>query len=168
MENINLSSSTPTETRAPTSFKSKSLQTYDKAFGAAAILMPASPYNFLTTAMHIQGNYKLEQSNWPTLMNISPNDFRPNGRFAHIFLPKYVYIPREIFLYLGFVIPKGTPLYHLTWQFCYAAQREEEKLITKQDLGESISHWTDILMNVHGQNNMNISLIDIVQAQSSS
>ena len=65
IENINLSSSTPTETKPPTSFKSKSPTTYDKAFGAEAILMPASPYDFLTTATHIQGNYKLEQSNGP-------------------------------------------------------------------------------------------------------
>jgi hypothetical protein len=76
-----------------------------------------------------------------------------------------VYVPREIFLYLGFVMPKGTPLYHLTWQFCYAARREAEKWITQQDVGESISHWTDILLNVNGQNNFNMSLIDIIQAQ---
>ena len=57
MENINLSSSTPVKTKkAPTSFKSKNPQTYEKAFGVAEILMPASPYNYLTTAMHIQGN----------------------------------------------------------------------------------------------------------------
>ena len=166
MENINLSSSTPMETKkALTSFKSKNPQTYDKAFGAAAILTPATPYDFLTTATHIQGNYKMDKNSWPLLMSISPNDFRPNGRFAHIFIPKYVYVPKEIFTFLDFHLLKGNPLYQLTWQFCYAARREADKWITHDDIDESVSHWTDILLNLHGLNNMNMSLIDVVQAQ---
>ena len=115
MENINLSSSAPVETKkALISFKSKNPQTYKKAFGAAAILMPALPYDFLTTTMHMQGNYKMEKTSWPLLMSISPNDFKPNGRFAHIFIPKYVYVPREIFTFLDFHMLKGNPLYQLT------------------------------------------------------
>ena len=166
MENINLSSSTPSEAKKNlTSFKSKSPQTYEKAFGAAAILMPATPYDFLTTAMHIQGKYKMEKTAWPLLMSISPNDFGPNGHFTYIFIPKYVYVPREIFTYLDFHMVKGNPLYQLTWQFCYAARKEADKWITMDDIEESISHCTDILLNLHGLNNMNLSLIDVVQAQ---
>ena len=60
---------------------------------------------------------------------------------------------------------KGNPLNQLTCQFCYAARREADKWITLDEIGESVSHWTDILLNLHGLNNMNLSLIDVVQAQ---
>jgi hypothetical protein len=115
--------------------------------------------------MHIQGNYKMDKTSWPLLMSISPNDFRPHGRFAHIFIPKYVYVPREIFTFLDIHMLKGNPLYQLTWQFCYAARREADKWTTLEDIDESVSHWTDILLNMYGLNNMNLSLIDVVQAQ---
>ena len=165
MAQINLSSSTPTEKKNFRSFHSDHPETYEKCFGTAAILQPASSFDFLTTAMHVQANYKLTPTTWPTLMAINPNDFRPQGRFAHIYIPKYVYVPREIFTYMGLPIAKHTPLYHLTWQFCYAARREADKWITEQDIGDSVSHWNDILINAHGLNNMNLSLIDVVQVQ---
>ncbi len=117
------------------------------------------------TALHVQANYKMTKNIWPALMAISPNDFRPQGRFAHIFIPKYVYVPKEIFAYLGLTSTKTTPLYHLTWQFCYAARQEAGKWVTQEDVEDSVSHWNDILQNTHGLNNMNLSLIDVVQAQ---
>ena len=98
-------------------------------------------------------------------MSISPNNFRPSGPFANIFIPKYVYVPWEIFIFLDFHMLKGNPLNQLTCQFCYAARREADKWITLDEIGESVSHWTDILLNLHGLNNMNLSLIDVLQAQ---
>ena len=60
---------------------------------------------------------------------------------------------------------KGNPLYQLTWQFCYAARREADKWTTMEDIEESVSHWMDILLNLHGLTNMNLSLINVVQAK---
>ena len=165
MANINLSSSTTKETKQRRSYHSKHPESYEKCFGAAAILQPASTHDFLMTALHVQANYKMTKNIWPALMAISPNDFRPQGRFAHIFIPKYVYVPKEIFAYLGLTSTKTTPLYHLTWQFCYAARQEAGKWVTQEDVEDSVSHWNDILQNTHGLNNMNLSLIDVVQAQ---
>ncbi len=165
MADVNLSSSTPTETKQPKSFHSKQPETYEKCFGAAAILQPASTHDFLMATLHIQANYKLTKNIWPALMAINPNDFRPQGKFAHMFIPKYVYVPKEIFAYIGLTSTKMIPLYHLTWQFCYAARQETGKWITLKDVEDSVFHWNDILQNTHGLNNMNLSLIDIVQAQ---
>jgi hypothetical protein len=147
------------------SYHSKHSDSYDKCFGAAAILQSASTHDFLITALHIQANYKMTKNIWPALMAINPNDFRPQGKFAHIFKSKYVYVPKEIFAYLGLTLTKTTPLYHLTWQFCYATRQEAGKWITPNDVEDLVSHWNDILQNMHGLNNMNLSLIDIVQAQ---
>jgi len=116
MTNVNLSNSTPNETIRLISYHSKHPDSYEKCFGAAAILHPASTPDFLITALHIQANYKMTKNIWPALMAlmaIDPNDFRPQGRFAHIFIPKY-----------HLTSTKTTPLYHLTWQFCYAARQE--------------------------------------------
>jgi hypothetical protein len=134
MANINLSSSTTKETKQRRSYHSKHPESYEKCFGAAAILQPASTHDFLMTALHVQANYKMTKNIWPALMAISPNDFRPQGRFAHIFIPKYVYVPKEIFAYLGLTSSKTTPLYHLTWQFCYAARQEAGKWVTQEDV----------------------------------
>ncbi len=97
---------------------------------------------------------------WPALMSISPDDFWPLGRFAHILIPKYVYVPREVFTYLNIQLPKGTTTYHLTWQFCYAAQQEANKWTDKKDIKQSTSHWTP-----KPQNSIQFNLIDVIQAK---
>ena len=57
MANINLSSSTPVEKKNIQTFHSQHPETYEKCIGAAAILQPASSYDFLMTALHVQANY---------------------------------------------------------------------------------------------------------------
>jgi hypothetical protein len=121
MENITLSSSTPLANKEIATFGENNPDTYDKCFSIAGVTYPAAPDDFIHLAGHIQGNYKLEKTVWPASMSNSPDNFRPLGRFAYIFIPKYVYVPREVFTYLNIQLPKVTLAYHLTWQFCYAA-----------------------------------------------
>ncbi len=78
---------------------------------------------------------------------------------------KYVYVPREVFTYLNIQLPKGTPAYHLTWQFCYAARQEANKWTDGNDITQSVSHWTDILLDTKATNNIQLNLIDVIQAE---
>jgi hypothetical protein len=165
MENINLSSSTPLTNKEITTFGENNPDTYDKSFGLAGITYPAAPDDLIHLAGSIQGNYKLEKTVWPALMSISPDDFRPLGRFAHIFIPKYVYVPKEVFTYLNIQLPKGTPAYHLTWQFCYAARQEANKWTEGSEITKSTSHWIDILLDPKATNNIQFNTIDIIQAE---
>jgi hypothetical protein len=165
MENINLSSSTPLTNKEITTFGENNPDTYDKSFGLAGVTYPAAPDDLIHLAGSIQGNYKLEKTVWPALLSISPDDFRPLGRFAHIFIPKYVYVPKEIFTYLNIQLPKGTPAYHLTWQFCYAARQEANKWTEGSEIMKSTSHWTDILLDPKATSNIQFNTIDIIQAE---
>ncbi len=133
---------------------------YDKCFSIAGVTYPAAPDDFIHLVGNIQGNYKLEKTVWPALMSISPDNFWPLGRFAHIFIPKYVYVPREVFTYLNIQLPKGNKR-----QFCYAARHEANKWTEGSDITQSTSHWTDILLDTKATNNMQFNLIDAVQAE---
>ncbi len=165
MENINLSSWTPLTNKEKATFGENNLDTYDQCFSIAGVTYQAAPDNFIHLVGHIQGNYKLEKTVWPALMSISPDNFRPLGRFGHIFIPKYVYVPREVFTYLNIQLPKGTPAYHLTWQFFYAALQEANKWTDGKDITQSTSHWTDILLDTNATNNIPFNLIDVIQAE---
>jgi hypothetical protein len=55
---------------------------------------------------------------------IEPNDFSPTGRFSHIYIPNYVYVPTKILTQLGKVTLCVTDLhYHLIWNTLYRARQ---------------------------------------------
>ncbi len=66
---------------------------------------------------------------------------------------------------LDIQLPKGTPAYHLTWQFCYAARQEANKWTEGSEITKSTSHWTDILLDPKATNNIQFNTIDIIQAE---
>jgi hypothetical protein len=75
MKNINLSSSTPLTNKEIATFGKNNPDTYDKSFSIAGVTYPAAPDDLIHLAGHIQGNYNLEKTVWPSLMSISTEDF---------------------------------------------------------------------------------------------
>jgi hypothetical protein len=138
---------------------------YDKCFGISEITYPAALNDFIHLADQIQGNHKLDKMVWPALMSILPDDFRPLGRSAHIFIPKYMYVLKEVFMYLNIQLPKGTLAYHLTRQFCCTGRQEANKWTDRKDVTQSVTHWTDILLDTKATKTMQFNLIDIIQAK---
>jgi hypothetical protein len=56
---------------------------------------------------------------------IAAEDFNPTGRFSHIFIPKYVYVPPEILTKLGKVTLCVTDVhYHIIWYKLYRSRPE--------------------------------------------
>ncbi len=72
---------------------------------------------------------------------------------------------KEVFAYLNIQLPKGTPAYHLTWQFCYAARQEANKWTEGSEITQLTSHWTDILLDTKATNNIQFNTIDVIQAE---
>jgi hypothetical protein len=55
---------------------------------------------------------------------IGAEDFAPHGRFSHVFIPNYVYVPSDILTEIGKVALCVTDLhYHLIWYKLYRARR---------------------------------------------
>jgi hypothetical protein len=55
---------------------------------------------------------------------IEESDFAPNGRFSHIFIPNYVYVPTEVLTKLKKITLNVTDVYyHVLWHKLYTARR---------------------------------------------
>jgi hypothetical protein len=55
---------------------------------------------------------------------IGPEDFAPHGRFSHVFIPNYVYVPTDILTEIGKVALCVSDVhYHLIWYKLYRARR---------------------------------------------
>ena len=72
---------------------------------------------------------------------IDENHFMPGGKLAHIYIPRYVYIPHDVFYKLKMWFKKGTTSYISFWRHLLIAQDKANKSLTQEDLRDN--HKTD-------------------------
>jgi hypothetical protein len=72
---------------------------------------------------------------------VEPYHFTPGGALQHIFIPKYVYIPKDVFARFNIWLDKDTTSYIVFWRHLREAQHQANKLITPEQLKSA--HKTD-------------------------
>lgn len=72
---------------------------------------------------------------------IDENHFMPGGILAHIYIPRYVYIPHDVFNKFKMWFKKGTTSYISFWRHLLIAQDKANKSLTKEYLRDT--HKTD-------------------------
>ena len=63
------------------------------------------------------------------LLSIQPADFFPAGRFSHLHIPKYVYIPAEIAASINVKQERINSHHVIIWRHLYVAHREAQAII---------------------------------------
>jgi len=62
---------------------------------------------------------------------VKPADFLPGGRFAHLLIPTYPYVPSEILEAFNICAKRNSPTYFNAWRQCYAAAFQSDKIFKK-------------------------------------
>ena len=83
LDQMDLSSSTPQ------GYYGDHKDTWHKEFKNPGMIEEPLDVDLFKELRKIHSNYKMHHTFWPKLMSITPGDFLPNGRFAHIYIPKY-------------------------------------------------------------------------------
>jgi hypothetical protein len=84
------------------------------------------------------------------LVWIKPMDFAPIGRFSHIFIPNYVYVPTEILTQLKKITLRVTDVhYHILWYQLYRARRTAAEAYQLQHKELKPSEWIEASPWVH-------------------
>ncbi len=60
---------------------------------------------------------------------VEPHHFMPQGKFAHIYIPRYVYIPKDVFNKSSIQLELDTTSYTAFWRQLREAQGEAQQLI---------------------------------------
>jgi len=60
---------------------------------------------------------------------MEPHHFLLNGKFAHIYIPKYVYIPKEVFKKSSIQLDIDTTSYEAFWRHLREAQGKAHRII---------------------------------------
>jgi len=60
---------------------------------------------------------------------VEPHHFPPNGKFVHIYIPKYIYIPKDVFKWSSIQLDIDTTSYSAFWRHLREAQNKAQKLI---------------------------------------
>jgi len=60
---------------------------------------------------------------------VETHHFLPNGKFAHIYIPNYIYIPKDVFKWSSIQLDIDTTSYAAFWRHLREAQNEAQKLI---------------------------------------
>jgi len=60
---------------------------------------------------------------------VEPHHFMPLGKFAHIYIPKYVYIPKDVFKKSSIQLEVDTTSYTAFWRQLREAQQEAQRLL---------------------------------------
>jgi hypothetical protein len=75
---------------------------------------------------------------------IAAEDFGIHGRFNHVFIPNYVYLPKDILTAIGKITLNVTDVhYHLIWQKLYRARQEAAAAYQLQHKELKPSEWID-------------------------
>ena len=72
---------------------------------------------------------------------VEPHHFLPGGKLAHIHIPRYVYIPHDVFDQFKIRVAKGTTSYVSFWRHLLAAQDHANKHVTNEHMKDN--HKTD-------------------------
>ena len=114
---------------------------------------------FSTKTVNIPGTVQLQselhilQGNWNNIINLTalkalkPEDFRRNGRYAHIYIGRQNRLPAEAYRAINILPPDNPDLNQLVWRHFYKARSEAAKNykanISDEDL--KISPWLRLL-----------------------
>jgi hypothetical protein len=60
---------------------------------------------------------------------VEPHHFLPNGKFAHIYVPRYVHISKDVFKRTAIQLEPDTTSYVAFWKHLREAQGEANKLV---------------------------------------
>ena len=94
---------------------------------------------------------------------VEPSHFLPKGKFAHIYIPKYVHIPKGVFKKVNIYLEKHTTSYIVFWRHLREARKEANRMIQQEHLKST--HKTDYRKMLKNQTAKTISTnkVDIVQ-----
>ena len=103
------------------------------------------------------------------MKGIIPGEFQMNEPLAHIHIPLYSFVPREILQMINATesFPKH-PEYLVLWRRLYTARLMAKTTITEEEItafvcSENIPPWVSIMANMEWDKNCNWDRIDIVQ-----
>ena len=152
-----------------TDLSTKTVEEWDYFNRRMCLRLPTTVSDEITQSIMIEGNMR-EGVGLDIVSSITCHDFLPGGRFAHIFIPNYVYIPPEISAIVNFTYERLHNHYFIIWRRLYAARWEAQKFLRsnyKQHL-ENVPEaatcpWIQLLLNQDVVKTFPFEDIDIIQ-----
>ena len=152
-----------------TDLSQKTPEEWTSFFRRMSIRLPVTVSDEITQSILIEGNMR-EGISIDLMSTITPQDFLSGGKYAHVFIPNYVYIPPDITADLNFTYERLHNHYFILWRRLYAARFEAQKLLERELLKQlKTAHetkgcpWIDLLLDYDIAKSFHFDEIDILQ-----